>query len=123
MSLQNSAVFCAIKNGAPRFELAHAIGRFFRVQLGHAPLVDILAAAHGIGEVHFPIVAFIDIGQRRRNSTFGHHRVRFAQKRFADQTDANTCSRSFNRRAQSRAPSANDENIVLESFVFRHGSR
>src|SRR4029077_4103875 len=52
MSLQNSAVFCAIKNGAPGFELAHSIGRFLRVQFSHAPLIDVLTAAHGIGEVH-----------------------------------------------------------------------
>ena len=62
MSLQNSSVLRAIKNGAPRFELAHAIGRFLSVQLGHAPLVHVLTASHRIGEVHLPIVAFIDVG-------------------------------------------------------------
>ena len=78
VSLQNPAVFCSIENSAPRFKLAHAIGRFLRVQFGHAPLVHVLPAAHRIGKMHFPIVAFIDIGQRRRDSAFGHHRVRFA---------------------------------------------
>jgi len=62
MSLQNSAVLRAIENGAPCFKLAHSIGCFLRVQLGHAPLVYVLTAAHGVGEMHFPIVAFIDIG-------------------------------------------------------------
>ena len=78
MSLQNSAVFGAIENGAPRLKLAHAIRRFLGMQLDHAPLVHILTAAHRIGEMHFPIVALIDVGQRRRDSAFGHHRVRFA---------------------------------------------
>ena len=121
ISLQNAAIFRAIENRAPRFELAHAIGRFLRVQLGHAPLIDILPAAHRIGEMHFPIVAFIDIGQRRCDSAFRHDRVRFAEKRFANQPDANARRRSFNRRAQSRAAGANDEDVVLESFVIRHG--
>ncbi len=38
ISLQNATVFCAIKHRAPGFEFAHAIGRFLRVQLGHAPV-------------------------------------------------------------------------------------
>jgi hypothetical protein len=78
MSLQNFSVLCAIENSAPRFQLANAIGRFLRVQLGHAPLVYVLTAAHCISEMHLPIVAFIHIGQRRCDSAFGHYGVRFA---------------------------------------------
>src|SRR5215831_10226044 len=99
MSLQNSAVFCAIKNGAPSLELAHPIWRFLRVQFSHAPLIDILTAAHGIGEMHLPIVAFIDVAQRRCDSALRHYRVRFTQKRFTDEADTNARSRSFNRGA------------------------
>ncbi len=120
MSLQNSAVFCAIENRAPGFELAHSIGRFLRVQFSHAPLIDILTAAHGIGEVHLPIVAFIDVGQRSCDSALRHHRVRFTQERFADEPDANARSRSFNRSAQPRATSADHEHVVIKSFVLRH---
>jgi hypothetical protein len=78
MSLQNSAVFGAIENGPPRFELAHPIGRLLGVQLGHPPLVHILAAAHCIGEMDFPVVAFIDICQCRRDPALGHYRMRLA---------------------------------------------
>src|SRR5262245_19657846 len=89
ISLQNSTVFCAVENGTPGFELADSIGRFLRVQFSHAPLIDILTAAHRICEMHFPIVAFIDVSQRRCDSAFGHYRVGFAQKRFADESNAN----------------------------------
>src|ERR1051326_1709584 len=65
MSLQNSAILRSVENGAPRLQLPHAIRCFFRVQLGHAPLVHILTAAHCIGEMHLPVVALIDIGQSR----------------------------------------------------------
>src|SRR5438477_9176308 len=41
MSLQNSAVFGAIENGAPRLKLGHAISRFLGMQLVHEPLVHI----------------------------------------------------------------------------------
>jgi len=112
----------AIENRAPCFELAHAIGRLLRVQLGHAPLIDVLSTAHGIGEMHFPIVAFIDVGQRRCDSALRHYRVRFAQERFADESYANARSRSFNRGAQPSAASANHENVVFGSFVLRHGA-
>jgi hypothetical protein len=61
MSLQNPAVFRAIEHGAPRFELAHAIGRFLGVQFSHAPAVYVLTAAHRICKMNFPVVPLIDV--------------------------------------------------------------
>ena len=43
-------------------------------------IVDVLAAAHRVGEMHFPIVAIVDVRQRGRDSAFGHHRVRFTEQ-------------------------------------------
>ena len=76
--LQNPAIVGAIEYRAPRFEFTHTIRRFFGMQLGHPPVVDVLAAAHRIGEMHLPVVTIIDIGQRRRDAAFGHHGVRLA---------------------------------------------
>src|SRR5262245_27903010 len=115
ISLENAAVLCAIKNGAPGFELAHPIGGFLRVQFSQAPLVDVLTAAHRIGEMHLPVVAFIDVSQGRCDSALRHYRVRFTKKRFADKSNANARCRSFNRSAQPRAASANHENVVIKS--------
>src|SRR5215468_1013041 len=39
ISLENASVFCAIEHCAPCLELAHAVGRFLRVQFSHAPLM------------------------------------------------------------------------------------
>ena len=80
VALQNAAVIRPVEDGAPRFELAHAIGRFLCVQLSHPPIVDVLAAAHRIGEVHPPVVAIVDVRQRGRDSAFRHHGVRFAEE-------------------------------------------
>src|SRR5439155_21964081 len=66
MSLQNSSVLGAIKNGAPRFELAQAIGRFLRVQLGHAPLVTALPPSSRCVDVHFILVAIYAVRWGRR---------------------------------------------------------
>ena len=87
--LQNATILRAIEHRTPRFELAHTIWRFLRVQLGHAPIVHVLPAAHRIGEMHLPIVAIINIGQRRCDPAFRHDRVRFAEKTFANHPDRN----------------------------------
>ncbi len=74
----------AIKERAPCLEFAHALRRFLGVQFGHAPIVEVLAAAHRIGEMDPPVIAIVDIGQCCRDAAFGHHGMRFAQQRFAD---------------------------------------
>ena len=82
--LQNPSVFRSIENCAPGFQFADPSRRFTRVQLGHAPIVDVLTASHGIGEVDFPIVSIVHIREGGRNATFCHDRVRFAKERFAN---------------------------------------
>jgi len=57
------------------------------VKFGHPPVVDVLPAAHGVGEVNAPVVAFIDISHGGGHAALGHHGVGFAQQRFAN--DAN----------------------------------
>ena len=100
IALQNAAVLGAIEHRAPGFELAHARRRFLGVQLRHAPIVQILAAAHGVGEVDAPVVAIVDVAHRRRHAAFGHHGVRFAEQRFrnhaglAPAADASIAARS-----------------------------
>ena len=102
VALKNPAVLGAVEERAPCLEFAHAFRRFFGVQLRHAPVVEILPAAHGIGEMHAPVVAIVDIGQSRGNAAFGHHGVRFAEQRFADHAHFGAVSRRFNGRAQDR---------------------
>ena len=80
VALQDAAVRCAIEERAPGFEFAHAIGRFLGVKFGHPPVVDILATAHRVGEVHLPAVAIVDVGERRGDAAFGHDGVGFAEK-------------------------------------------
>src|ERR1700724_434439 len=65
IALQDSSIRSTIEQSAPRLELANAIGRLFRMQLGHSPVVDVLAAPQGVGEVHAPIIAVVDVAERR----------------------------------------------------------
>ena len=80
ISLQNAAVFRAIENRAPGLELAHPRGRFLGVQLRHPPIVDVLPAAHRVGEMDLPVVAVVHVGERGRDPAFRHHGMRFAEQ-------------------------------------------
>ena len=120
VALQDAAVLRAIEHRAPGLELAHAIRRFLGVQLRHAPVVHVLAAAHRVGEVHLPVVAVVDVGQRRRDAAFGHDRVRFAEQRLADEADRDARRRGFDRGSQSRSAGADDEDVVFVCLILRH---
>src|SRR4029450_6402022 len=65
IALKNSTVRSAIEDRPPAFQFADAFGRFLGMQFSHAPVVDVLAAAHCVGKVHLPIVALIDVGEGR----------------------------------------------------------
>ena len=123
-ALQDIAAFGAVKQSSPLLELANAVWRFLRVNLRHAPVVEELSSAHGIAEMRAPVVAFVHIGHRGGNSTFGHNRVCLAKKRFADHADARSVSQGFNRSAQTRTARANNQDVVFVGFKSRvHSSR
>ena len=103
ISLQNPPILCSIEHCAPRFKFADTRGCFLGMQFGHAPIVDVLAAAHRVGEMHLPVIAIVDVGERRGDAAFGHYRVRFAEKTFANHADRNACGRRFNGRPQAGA--------------------
>ncbi len=118
--LQNPPILGPVEKRAPRFEFAHALRRFLGVQLRHAPVVEVLPAAHRIGEMHPPVVAIVDIGQSRGNAAFGHHGVRFTQQRFADHSHFGAVSRGFDRGTQPRAARPNHQYVVGEPLELRH---
>src|SRR2546428_1426460 len=61
--LADQAVSRAIEYRSPFFQLAYALGGFPRMQLGHAPLVEKLAAPHRVAEVPLPVVAPVHIAE------------------------------------------------------------
>ena len=120
VALVDAAVRRAIEDRAPALELAHAIGRFLRVQLRHAPVVDVLAAAHRVREVHLPAVAIVVVRHRRGHAALGHHGVRLAEERLADQSDGHAGVGGLNRRAKPGAAGADDQDVVAVGRVARH---
>ena len=120
VSLQNSAVLGAVEERAPCLEFAHAFRRFFGVQFGHAPVVEVLAAAHRIGEMDAPAIAIVDVGQCCRDAAFGHDGVRFAEQRFADDSDLRAGGSGFDGGAQACSACSDHQYIVGEPLEFRH---
>jgi hypothetical protein len=118
--LKDPAILRSIEEGAPRFQLADTLRRLARVKLRHPPAIYILAAAHRIREMHLPTVAFVDIGEGGSDPSFGHHRVGFAEKRFADYADRGARGRRRDGRAKSRAARADHQHVVFIGFVLAH---
>ena len=123
VALEDAAVGGAVEQRAPRLQLPHPVRRLPRVQLGHPPVVDVLPAAHRVGEVHLPAVAVVHVAQRGRHAALGHHGVRLAQERLADQADLHARRGRGDRRPQPRAAGADDQDVVLERLVVSHGRR
>jgi hypothetical protein len=78
--LTDQAFFVPIKNRPPRFQFIDAIRGLFGMELSHTPLVEKLSAAHGITEMHLPMVARVYIAEGRCHPSFSHHGVRFTQE-------------------------------------------
>ena len=102
VALENPAVAGSIEHRAPGLQLAHPVGGLARVQLRHAPVVHVLAAAHRVGEVHPPVVPVVHVPQRGGDASLGHHRVRLAEERLAHQPDLDARRRT--RRSRPAVP-------------------
>jgi hypothetical protein len=123
-TLENLTIARPIEERSPLFEFPHAFRRLLRVNLGHAPVIEKLAATHGVAEVSAPVIGRVDIGHRRGDAAFRHYSVRFAQQRFANDADSRALGECFNRCPQTGASCADDQNVVFVCFVFfRHSSR
>ena len=120
IALKNSTVHSSIEDRPPAFQFADAFGRLLGMQFSHAPVVDVLAAAHRVGKVNLPIIALIDGGEGGGHAPLGHYRMRLAEQGLADKTNFDSRGGGLNGRAQSRTASANNEHVVSESFVVSH---
>ena len=91
------------------------------MQLGHAPVVDHLAAAHRVLEMDLPVVVGVDVAQRRRDAALGHDGVGLAEQGLADDTDARSGGCGLDRGPQPGAPGANHEHVGRQRLVgFAH---
>ena len=118
--LEDPPVLRAVEQRPPRFQLPDAFGGFPGVQLDHAPVVQILPAAHRVGEMDLPAVALVHVGQGRGDPPFGHDRVRLSEKRLADQPDRHSRRGGLDRRPETRPAGADHQHVMVVGLEFRH---
>src|SRR6185437_9005166 len=61
VALEDPTVGRAIEQRTPALELLHAVRGFLGMNLRHAPVVEVLPAAHGVGEMDAPVVAIVHV--------------------------------------------------------------
>ena len=88
VALEDQAVLGPVEQRPPVLELADPVGGLLGVELGHAPVVEHLAAPHGVAEVDLPVVLGVDVAQGGGHAAFGHDGVGLAQQGLAHQGGA-----------------------------------
>src|SRR6266508_3868860 len=120
VALEDAAVGGAVEQRAPLLELQHPVGCLLRVELGHAPVVEHLAAAHGVAEVDAPVVLRVDVAQRRGHAALRHDRVGLAEQGLADDRRPGAAGRRLDRGPQAGPAGADDDDVVLVDLLFGH---
>ena len=120
VTLGDLAFLRAVEQRAPALELPDPVGRLLGVQLRHPPVVEHLAAAHGVAEVHLPVVFLPHVAHRRGDAALGHDRVRLAQQRLADDRRLRAGFVGTDGGAQPRAARTDDDDVVGMPLVLTH---
>ena len=110
--LEDPPVGRPVEDRAPRFELAHAVGRLRGVELGHPRVVEQLAADHRVAEMDLPRVVPAHVAERRRDAALGHDRVGLAEQRLADEADIRPGGLRLDGGPEAGAAGADDEHVV-----------
>ena len=120
VSLQDPPVLGPVEQRAPGLELAHPIRRLLGVKLGHPPVVEVLAAAHGIGEVDLPGIAVVGGGERGGDAALGHDGVGLAEERFGHHRHRGSGGAGLDRGAKTGAARADHQHVVGMLVVCGH---
>ena len=113
VALADPAVLGAVEQRTVGLQLPDAVWRFLGVQFGHAPVVQELAATHGVAEVDLPVVLGICVTHRGGATALGHHSVRFTEQRLRDHGHPQAAFTRLDHRTQTRAAGTDDDNVVL----------
>ena len=102
-----------VEDRAPALELADAIRRLHRVELGHPRVVEELAADHRVAEVDLPACRPAATWlERRRDAALGHDRVGLAEERLADEPDVRAGRLRLDGRPKAGPAGADHEDVV-----------
>ena len=122
IALEDQPVLGAIEQGPPLLELAHPVGGLLGMELGHAPVIEHLAAAHGVAEMDLPAVVGVHVAQCRGHTALGHHGVGLAQQGLAHQCRPQSPCPRLDRRPQPGAAGPDDDDVEVVGLVLSHVS-
>ena len=121
VALTDAPVLRAVEQGSPGFQLPHAVGGFLGVELGHPVVVEELATAHRVAEMHLPVVLRVDVRHGCGDAALGHDRVRLAEEGLAHHGYGLACLAGTDRRTEAGATGADHNDVVRELLVVTHG--
>ena len=121
VALVDQTVLRAVEDGAPVLQLVDPFRGVPRMELGHAPVVQELAATHRVAEVDLPAVARVDVAERCRGPAFGHDGVRLAEERLGDDAGVEAAVTALDGGAQAGAAGTHDEDVMLDRLQVDAG--
>ena len=117
VALGDAPVLGAVEERAPALQLVDPVGGLHGVDLRHAPVVQHLAAAHGVAEVDLPVVLGPHVAHGGGHAALGHDRVRLAEQRLADERDPQAALLGLDGGPQPGAAGADDDDVVVVGLV------
>ena len=121
VALADLALGGAVEQRAPGLELPDPVGCLLGMELGHPVVIEELAAAHRVAEVHVPAVVRVDVGHRRGDAALGHDGVRLAEERLAHDRDGLARLASLDGCSQPGPARADDDDVEGIPLSVRHG--
>jgi hypothetical protein len=119
VALADLAVLGAVEERAVGLQLPDAVRGLLGVQLGHARVVEELAAAHRVAEVDLPVVLGVHVAHRGGGTALGHHRVRLAEQRLREDRRPHALLAGLDRRAQTGAAGTDHDDVELVALDVR----
>ena len=114
--LKDQPVGSAVEKRAPLLKFANTVRSFLRMELGHAPMVKELAAAHGVAEMRSPVICTVHISHGCCDATFRHDGVSLTKQGFANHADRRSLTQRLDSRAQTGATRTNNQDIMFVCF-------
>src|SRR5919107_1501214 len=106
-----------VEGRPPLLELVDPVWCLFGEGLDHPPVVEELAAPHGVDKVLAPGVVGVDVPDGGRNAALGHDGVSLAQQALGDDADRQAVLGRRDRGPETRSSGADDQDVVLARLV------
>src|ERR671912_2072598 len=107
-----------VEERPPLLELIDPVWGLFGEGLDHLPVVEELAAPHGVDKVLAPGVVGVDVPDRGRDAALGHDGVGLAQQALGDDADREAVLGRRDSGPETRSSGADDQDVVLARLVY-----